>query len=78
MKCCVQHNMAENKELSVDDSLKAKSILPFDTFQSWLQCVCVVTFDLELGQAMEVRIYHYVAVFTFLPIMFSFYVCCCV
>jgi hypothetical protein len=50
--------MAENKELSVDDSLKAKSVLPFDTFQSWLQCVCVVTFDLELGQAMEVRIYH--------------------
>lgn len=23
-------------------------------FSSWLECVCVVTFDLELGQAMEV------------------------
>lgn len=24
-------------------------------FSSWLECVCVVTFDLELGQAIEVR-----------------------
>jgi len=24
-------------------------------FSSWLECVCVVTFDLELGQALEVR-----------------------
>lgn len=23
-------------------------------FSSWLECVCVVTFDLELGQAIEV------------------------
>lgn len=22
----------------------------------WIHCVCVVTFDLELGQAMEVKI----------------------
>ncbi|XP_075455369.1 protein DENND6B isoform X3 [Ascaphus truei] len=26
---------------------------PWDIFSAWLQCVCVVTFDLELGQAME-------------------------
>ena len=24
-------------------------------FLSWLECVCVVTFDLELGQAIEVQ-----------------------
>lgn len=23
-------------------------------FSAWLECVCVVTFDLELGQAIEV------------------------
>ncbi|XP_047431311.1 protein DENND6B-like, partial [Mugil cephalus] len=26
---------------------------PWTRFSSWLECVCVVTFDLELGQAME-------------------------
>uniref|UniRef100_A0A6I8NGA0 DENN domain containing 6B n=1 Tax=Ornithorhynchus anatinus TaxID=9258 RepID=A0A6I8NGA0_ORNAN len=30
--------------------------LPWARFSSWLECVCVVTFDLELGQAMEVII----------------------
>lgn len=28
---------------------------PWFRFSSWLECVCVVTFDLELGQAIEVR-----------------------
>uniref|UniRef100_A0A7N6A9Y1 UDENN domain-containing protein n=1 Tax=Anabas testudineus TaxID=64144 RepID=A0A7N6A9Y1_ANATE len=27
---------------------------PWARFSSWLECVCVVTFDLELGQAIEV------------------------
>ncbi|KAK1169125.1 protein DENND6B isoform X1 [Acipenser oxyrinchus oxyrinchus] len=30
------------------------SRLPWARFSSWLECVCVVTFDLELGQAIEV------------------------
>ena len=46
--------MAENRELSNEDYQKIKNILPWDTFHSWLQCICVVTFDLELGQALEV------------------------
>ncbi|XP_069764407.1 protein DENND6B isoform X8 [Narcine bancroftii] len=29
------------------------SALPWDRFSAWLECVCVVTFDLELGQAIE-------------------------
>ena len=33
----------------------SKQILPWDRFNRWLTCFCVVTFDLELGQAMEVR-----------------------
>ena len=28
-------------------------ILPWDRFNSWLYGLCVVTFDLELGQAIE-------------------------
>uniref|UniRef100_A0A914W5L8 UDENN domain-containing protein n=1 Tax=Plectus sambesii TaxID=2011161 RepID=A0A914W5L8_9BILA len=28
--------------------------LPWDKFSNWVHCICVVTFDLELGQALEV------------------------
>lgn len=28
-------------------------ILPWDRFKRWVTCLCVVTFDLELGQALE-------------------------
>ncbi|EMP34930.1 hypothetical protein UY3_07964 [Chelonia mydas] len=31
------------------------SLLPWDRFSAWLHCVCVVGFDLELGQAVEIR-----------------------
>ena len=27
----------------------------WDKFSHWVACVCVVTFDLELGQAIEVK-----------------------
>jgi len=41
--------------MSFDDSMtKTATLLPWDRFGNWLHCVCVVTFDLELGQAMEV------------------------
>ncbi|RXM98015.1 Protein DENND6B [Acipenser ruthenus] len=33
--------------------------LPWARFSSWLECVCVVTFDLELGQAIERDTAHY-------------------
>lgn len=29
-------------------------IYQWDRLHDWIYCVCVVTFDLELGQAMEV------------------------
>ena len=29
---------------------------PWHQFSEWLYCVAVVTFDLELGQAMEVKL----------------------
>nr|XP_006976206.1 protein DENND6B isoform X2 [Peromyscus maniculatus bairdii] len=29
------------------------SAMPWARFSAWLECVCVVTFDLELGQALE-------------------------
>ncbi|XP_074832650.1 protein DENND6B isoform X1 [Carettochelys insculpta] len=40
------------------DSGPGGSPLPWARFSAWLECVCVVTFDLELGQAMEL-VYPY-------------------
>ncbi|XP_062347474.1 protein DENND6B isoform X2 [Cinclus cinclus] len=34
------------------------SPLPWGRFAAWIDCVCVVTFDLELGQAMELVYPH--------------------
>uniref|UniRef100_A0A6Q2YQW8 UDENN domain-containing protein n=1 Tax=Esox lucius TaxID=8010 RepID=A0A6Q2YQW8_ESOLU len=31
-------------------------LLPWDRFSAWLHCICVVGFDLELGQAVEVHL----------------------
>lgn len=33
---------------------KDAPLLPWDNFSNWVHAICVVTFDLELGQAMEV------------------------
>ena len=33
---------------------KEAPLLPWDNFSNWVHAICVVTFDLELGQAMEV------------------------
>uniref|UniRef100_A0A1I7ZM86 UDENN domain-containing protein n=1 Tax=Steinernema glaseri TaxID=37863 RepID=A0A1I7ZM86_9BILA len=29
-------------------------VVPWDGFRQWVHCICVVTFDLEIGQAIEV------------------------
>lgn len=36
----------------IEKSLQ-NTILPWDRFSAWIQSICVVTFDLELGQAIE-------------------------
>lgn len=41
----------EDEEESARNSDK---ILPWDRFSNWIHCICIVTFDLELGQALEV------------------------
>lgn len=46
------------------------SILPWDRFKAWVHCICVVTFDLELGQAMEVSCNKKLFKFYFLVIIF--------
>lgn len=38
-----------------DEEPEEALLLPWDRFSAWLHCICVVGFDLELGQAVEVR-----------------------
>uniref|UniRef100_A0A8C9W0D6 DENN/MADD domain containing 6Aa n=1 Tax=Scleropages formosus TaxID=113540 RepID=A0A8C9W0D6_SCLFO len=40
-------------------SLAEPLLLPWDRFSAWLHCICVVGFDLELGQAVEVIYPHH-------------------
>ena len=52
----MEEESSENSEIlgkQIEDGMH-KSLLPWDLFSNWLHCACVVTFDLELGQAMEV------------------------
>ncbi|KAK7499904.1 hypothetical protein BaRGS_00008752 [Batillaria attramentaria] len=43
----------ETNERSPDEDQLSPTMLPWDRFSNWIHCCCVVTFDLELGQAME-------------------------
>jgi len=44
---------AMRAELSREDSSERGPPVSWDNFSHWVCCVCVVTFDLELGQALE-------------------------
>ena len=46
--------MNTNNYSNYDSNNKRRTSLPWDLFQNWVYCICIVTFDLELGQAMEV------------------------
>ena len=46
--------MNKNNEPNSDSIHSRDASLPWDLFQNWIYCICIVTFDLELGQAMEV------------------------
>uniref|UniRef100_A0A8C4RW82 DENN/MADD domain containing 6B n=1 Tax=Erpetoichthys calabaricus TaxID=27687 RepID=A0A8C4RW82_ERPCA len=41
-----------------EKSVSAASRMPWARFSCWVECVCVVTFDLELGQAIELVYPH--------------------
>ncbi|KAA0707539.1 Protein DENND6A DENN domain-containing protein 6A [Triplophysa tibetana] len=51
------------EEMPVDGPPAAEEpeplLLPWDRFSAWLHCICVVGFDLELGQAVEVIYPHH-------------------
>lgn len=38
------------------NSSQKQKYQPWERFSNWIHCICIVTFDLELGQAMEVHL----------------------
>ncbi|XP_067934574.1 protein DENND6A-like isoform X2 [Watersipora subatra] len=39
--------------LDIHQATEESSLLPWDKFSHWIHCICIVTFDLEVGQALE-------------------------
>jgi hypothetical protein len=48
--------MAEGSREQSEEQQGLYAVLPWDKFSNWLHCICVVTFDLEIGQTLEVSI----------------------
>lgn len=47
--------LSESTDLyNSDDSSLNTSLLPWERLSDWIHCFCVVTFDLEIGQMIEV------------------------
>lgn len=44
----------ENQELTLPYEGEGRCEKAWQRFHNWIHCICVVTFDLELGQALEV------------------------
>lgn len=64
----VNHNPSHNKSTAVAAARQRtfsineiidvghNQLLPFDRFSQWIYCVVVVTFDIEIGQTIEVSL----------------------
>lgn len=53
--CSAVTETIDKVKVQIDESKMAKK--KFERFSNWVHCICVVTFDLELGQAIEVCVY---------------------
>lgn len=52
-----KHNSEETRTLHLQLPNKSSPRTPdWEQFSNWVHCICIVTFDLELGQAIEVNI----------------------
>lgn len=46
--------MASGSSNITDDAKTERNFKPWERFSAWIHAICIVTFDLELGQALEV------------------------
>ncbi|KAK2834683.1 hypothetical protein Q7C36_015384 [Tachysurus vachellii] len=58
MKAGVMDRFNGQKRKTESRDTNALISVPWARFTAWLECVCVVTFDLELGQAIEMMYPH--------------------
>ena len=69
---------ATRTQLSRQDGSERGPPRSWDNFSHWVCCVCVVTFDLELGQALEVCVLVCVLVCVCSCVCARVCVCACV
>lgn len=43
-------------DLHISNSKEETVYAKWERFTNWVHCICIVTFDLELGQAIEVTV----------------------
>lgn len=46
------------KRMDIVNSKEEMIYEKWECFHNWVHCICIVTFDLELGQAIEVHFYY--------------------
>lgn len=47
---------SKNKRMDIKHSTEEIIHKKWERFHNWVHCICIVTFDLELGQAIEVYV----------------------
>lgn len=50
------HLNSSGNSLSIFNS---SGSLPWDRFSAWIHCICIVNFDTEIGQSIEVNILQF-------------------
>lgn len=48
-------SLSNIEQTNLTDVIDSHCDRSWDCFGNWIHCICVVTFDLELGQALEVN-----------------------
>lgn len=75
---CFQNQNVYRKLPRMTDGMKTSEhelkVNNWEGFHNWLYCICVVTFDLELGQALEVLFHCINNVQNFKNIFFRVYI----
>lgn len=49
-------SLSNVEQTDLTDVIDSHCDRSWDCFGNWIHCICVVTFDLELGQALEVNV----------------------
>ena len=51
----LSHPVPSNSSGNSFSLYNSSGFLPWDRFNSWVHCICIVNFDTEIGQSIEAR-----------------------